>query len=173
MRHRRFESCPSDVTSIDNPAPIDPKPFYRAVLTSHAAGAAAIDEHPLEHRPGLVWNGAIKSIKHWFRYRSPGQRPRNALLALYAAEAADFETTYGFDPLPIVVLYIGVAFTPDRHVPLLAKVPMEASGEVGLAVPAVIARHYAWRAGEREALIASMSVFDHTFGRMPSRGERS
>lgn len=161
------------MTSIDKPHQIDPKPFYRAVLTSHAQGGDALDEHPLEHRPGLVWNAAIKSISYWFNGRRPGRKPRDGLLALYAGEAADFETEFGFDPIPIIVLFLGVPFETARYAPLIAKLPMEVSGEVALAIPSVIGNHYAWRAGEREAAIATWCRFDHTLGRLPQDGQRT
>lgn len=174
LRLRRFESCPSDVTSIDIDKlhAIDPKPFYRAVLSSHAEGGDAIEEHPLDHRPGLVWNAAIKSISFWFGGRRPGRRPREALLDRYAAERASFEAMLGFDPLPTITLYLDASFHPDRIVPRLAQVPMEVSGEVGLLIPSVIGAHYPWRDGEREAWVVAMSLFDHTLGRAPGKGSR-
>lgn len=157
---------------IDNLHEIDPKPFYRAVLSNCCDASDEIDKHPMEHRPGLVWNAALRSVRHWFRYRSPGQRPRDGLLALYAGECDWFEEAHGFDPLPTVALYIDAPFNPEKIIPKLAAVPMNVSGEVGLMVPTVIGDHYPWRAGEREALVVSMSLFNHTLGRAPSRGER-
>lgn len=147
---------------IDHLYPIDSRPFYRAVLTNRAEASELLDEHPIDHRPILVWNAAMKSIAHWFGHRAPGRKPRKALLAHYESECAWLREETGIDALPVIETYIKATFDPKTSIKQLVKVPMDPLCETGLSIPAVIADHYAWKAGEREALIMTMYLFDHT-----------
>lgn len=153
----------TDPFDLDHLYPIDPRPFYRAILTDRAEGSALLDEHPIDHRPILVWNAAMKSITHWFGHRPPGRKPRANLLSHYGAACEWLREEIGIDALPVIETYIRATFDPKTSIKQLVKVPMDPLCETGLSIPAVIADHYAWKAGEREALIMTMYLFDHTF----------
>lgn len=151
---------------IDRLYDLDPRPFYRAVLGGTDDVYDLLDEHPIDDRPILVWNAAIKSIKHYFNYRSPGRKPRESFLSCFAGDVACFQAKMGADPLPIISRYIEAAFQPESGIKRLVKVNMDLLCETGLFIPSVVNREYPWKnAGEREALIMTMYFFDHTYRR--------
>lgn len=152
-----------DLTTVDLARlhPLDPRPFYRAVLDDPKAGDEALGDHDIEHRPGLVWNAAIKTIRLWFGHHRPGNRPRQGLLNLYQQV---YGGTYDYTPLPldVIALYIDLTFDA-KAADELQHVDMQLLCTVALMLPSPIARHYAWRPGEREAHITTLALFDHTF----------
>jgi hypothetical protein len=142
----------------------DPRPFYRSVLSSTTGASDLLDEHPINHRPILVWNAAMKSIRHWFGDRSPGRKPRQAFIDLCLPGCAWIEAEMHIDAATVVDRYIEATFHPKDAIPRLVKIPMDPLCETGLVIPSVLGSHYAWKnEGEREALIMCMYLFDHTY----------
>lgn len=151
---------PLEHLHLDDRYPLDPRPFYRAVLASPNDGDRELGHHDINHRPGLVWNAAFGCIRLWFHGRRPGRKPRQGLINRIADTYAGTE----HDPVPLVTIghYIDITFDPQQHVDNLKGQGMQRLGETALLIPYPIAHHYAWRPGEREALITSLALFDHT-----------
>lgn len=149
---RRFKSCPSHVNRID------PKPFYDAVMTSYSLADERLSQHPIDHRPLLVWRAAFDTIKRYFSYQSPGVHRRGAALQLvlqaWCADDIDID---------VVAWYMDVAFHPHgRGATMLSKTDMQVLGHTALKIPATLSEHIAWLPGELERHIDSMCAFDHT-----------
>lgn len=148
---------------IDTLHDIDPKPFFRAVMSSPDEGADALEPHPINHRPLWLWRCSMSLIRHWFHTASqgmPSRRRREGLVDLFANDHPDFERDQGFDFLPIVAMYIETTFDPDGAGPALAKIPMDPLCTTALFIPSTITARYPWREGEREALVVAMSICD-------------
>jgi hypothetical protein len=135
---------------------IDPKPFYEAAMTSYFLADERLSEHPIDHRPLLVWRAAFDTIKRYFSHQSPGVFRRGEALRLFIHD-------WGDEAVDIVSLYIDVAFHPDgRSNKLLSATDMQQLCHTGLKIPSTLAFHITWRPGELERHIASMCAYDHT-----------
>lgn len=150
---RRFKSCPSHMNRID------PKPFYEAAMTSYFLADERLSEHPIDHRPILVWRAAFDTIKRYFSYQSPGVRRRAGALQL-------FMNDWGDEDIEVASWYMDTAFHPHgRSATMLSKTDMQILGHTGLKIPSTLAYHITWLPGEIERHIDSMCTYDHTIFR--------
>lgn len=137
---------------------LDPAPFYRAALTDTSLADQLLDQHPIDHRFGLVFNAAIRTLQQCTQ-PDPDDESRTRMLEVLCND-------WGTDLRDVFDLIITVAFDPDN--PTLSSrisgMDRQDLGQGALCLPASVSKRLHWTPATFEALIDQLCAFDHTFG---------